>query len=139
MTTPTPLHDEHTAEQTSYTQETRKLERRDHSAWVGGLVLIVLGGIFLLRNVTGFPLFNNWWALFLFIPIVTIAERTYRSYRDKGYLDAEARGWLTGALIPTAIGLIFLFNLNFSVLWPVLLILAGVAALINAGAFTRER
>lgn len=139
MTTPAPLHDERATTDAGYTQETRKLERRANPGWVGGLVLIVLGGIFLLRNITGFPMFNNWWSLFLFIPAVVVGERAYRSYREKGYLDEASRGALTGALIPTAIGLIFLFNLNFAVLWPVLLILAGVAALINGRVFTRER
>ena len=37
--------------------------------WVPGVILIGLGVIFLLNNITGFSI-DNWWALFIFIPAI---------------------------------------------------------------------
>jgi hypothetical protein len=132
------IHEDDVGQGSSYTEQTRRLDRDRGGAWVGGLVLIALGGFFLLRNITGFAL-DNWWALFLFIPLLTLGARAYAGYREKGVVDAATRGALTGALIPAAIGVIFLFELNFAVLWPVILILSGLAALVNAGVFRREQ
>jgi hypothetical protein len=38
---------------------------------------------------------------------------------------------LTWGSLPFLIGLIFLFNLNWGLFWPLILIFAGVSALIN--------
>jgi len=49
----------------------RSEERREMggSTWIAGVILVVLGGIFLVRN-TGILnySFTNWWALFILIP-----------------------------------------------------------------------
>jgi hypothetical protein len=118
----------------SYTEETRRLDTGHGAGWVGGVVLIVLGAVFLLHNITGVELFDNWWALFLFIPAAVLGARAHGSYRQKGYLDRAALGALSGALFPAAIGVFFLLGLDFGLLWPVMLILAGVAVLVNGGA-----
>ena len=99
--------------------------------WVGGLVLILLGGAFLLRN-TGtfdFPV-RNWWALFILIPAVGAFDSAIRLYRSADHqLTAPARGSLLVGLVLTFITISFLFNLNMAVFGPVIIILTGIALL----------
>lgn len=99
--------------------------------WVGGAILILIGAIFLVRNLTGFAL-ENWWALFILIPAVTAFSRAYSIYQDQGRLTAEARGSMIGGFAITMVAVIFLFNLSFGMMWPLFLILGGVTLLINA-------
>ena len=101
------------------------------SPWIGGAVLIVLGLVFLLQNITGFEL-RNWWAIFILIPAFGMFARTYRDYQDTGRLTAAGRGPLIGGLVLTFIAAAFLFSLDFGNLWPVFLILGGIALLLNA-------
>ncbi len=100
-------------------------------AWIGGAILILIGVIFLVQNVTGFSL-RNWWALFLLIPAITSFGRASSIYQAEGRLTASARGAALGGLALTFLTAIFLFNLNFGALWPMFLILGGVALLLNA-------
>ncbi|NLG97126.1 MAG: hypothetical protein GX491_07175 [Chloroflexi bacterium] len=99
--------------------------------WIGGAILILIGVIFLARNLTGFSL-ENWWALFILIPAVGAFSRAYSIYQEHGRLTAEARGSMIGGFAMTMVAVIFLFNLNFGTLWPLFLILGGVTLLINA-------
>ena len=45
--------------------ERRAMRSSSAYGWTGGLILIVIGGVVLLQNLTGIRLFN-WWALFIF-------------------------------------------------------------------------
>jgi hypothetical protein len=100
--------------------------------WVGGAVLIALGIVFLLQNLGLFYL-NNWWALFILIPAFGAFASAWRIYQAAGgHLVAPARGSLFGGLVFTLIALIFLFGLNWGLLWPIILILIGAGALLNA-------
>jgi hypothetical protein len=101
------------------------------STWITGLILILLGAAFLLRN-TGyfnFPL-KNWWALFILIPAIGALDSALRLYRSAdNRLTAPARGSLLVGLILTLITIVFLFNLNITIFGPVLIILTGIAIL----------
>ncbi len=98
--------------------------------WVPGLILIVLGAIFLMNNLTNFHL-NNWWALFILIPAVSSFARAYDQYRRAGTLDRQSRQAVFGGLLLTALAAIFLFNLSWTLFGPVLLILLGLTLLGN--------
>jgi hypothetical protein len=101
-------------------------------AWVGGAILIALGVIFLLQNFGGLYL-QNWWALFILIPAVGAFGNAWRAYQSAdGHLNVQARGSLIGGLVLSMITAIFLFNLNWGLLGPVILILAGIGVLLNA-------
>lgn len=104
---------------------------RNRPAWIGGAILILIGLIFLVQNLTGFSL-ANWWALFILIPAVSSFGRAYSAYQSSGRLSGSARGALIGGLVLTFITFVFLFNLDFGKLWPVFLILGGIGLLINA-------
>lgn len=104
---------------------------RSRPAWIGGAILILLGVIFLIQNLTGFAL-ANWWALFILIPAVNAFGHAYSTYRAEGRLSGPVRGSLFGGLVLTFVAFVFLFNLKFGTLWPVLLIIGGIGLLINA-------
>jgi hypothetical protein len=99
-------------------------------AWVGGVVLIVIGVIFLLQNTIGFSL-ENWWALFILIPALSSFERAYRLYQEDGRLSGRARGQAVSGIIFSVIALAFLVG-GFGSWWPVLLIIGGLVVLANA-------
>ena len=102
--------------------------------WVAGLVLIVLGAMFLMRN-TGtfdFPL-QNWWALFILIPAVGALDSGFRTYRAAGnQLTAPARGSLLVGLVLTFVAAMFLFDISWTFFGPVLIILVGIGILFTA-------
>lgn len=98
--------------------------------WIGGAVLIILGIIFLIRNITGFEL-DNWWALFILIPAVLAFARVFTSYQSEGRLTAEGRSSLIGGLVLLFVASVFLLGLDWGVIWPVFIILGGLALLIN--------
>jgi hypothetical protein len=112
----------------------RRAERRRARAsrrgggWIAGVVLILLGLVFLLQNFGRFS-FENWWAVFILIPALGSFASAWNTYQDSGGFTAAVRGPLVGGLILTTIALIFLFNISFGIYWPVLLILGGLLIL----------
>ena len=122
----------------------RRLERRaDPSrggAWAAGLIMIILGGHFLLRNTGTFDIpLKNWWALFILIPAIGSLDSALRLYRSAGnQLTAPARGSLLVGLILTFVTATFLFELNWSYFGPILIILAGIGILLTYWFGTKE-
>jgi len=115
-----------------YRAERRAARYAGGGAWVAGLVLIALGGMFMLQNM-GMVVVHNAWALLILIPAAGSFATAFGSYRvNGGRLNAMARGSLISGLIFVAIAAFFLFDLDWGKWWPTLLILAGVGALTNA-------
>ncbi len=101
-------------------------------AWIMGVILVLIGIIFLLQNMNIFIL-NNWWALFILIPAVAAFGSAWRSYQDAGgRLTGGARGSLIGGLVLVLVAAVFLFGLNWGVVGPLLIVLAGIGLLLNA-------
>ncbi|MCX6033101.1 MAG: hypothetical protein NT169_27930 [Chloroflexi bacterium] len=108
--------------------------RHDATPWLGGAILIVLGLVFLAQNL-GIATLNNWWAIFILIPAVGAFTAAWRKYQAAGAsLTSGAVGSLIGGLVLTAVALAFLFNLglNAGLFWPLLLIIGGLAVLLQA-------
>ena len=108
----------------------REKHHDDPLPWLGGAVLVIVGIALLLRNFTGFSL-NNWWALFILIPVVGSFGAAWRDYQNHGW-TAAVRGSLVGGTILLFVMSMFLFSLSWGALWPVFLIIAGVGALLSA-------
>ena len=104
---------------------------REQMGWLGGAVLILIGVIFLLQNISGFSL-NNWWALFILIPALASLGTAWRAYQAHGRLTAAVRAPLFGGLILLLVAALFLFNLDWGRFWPFFLIIAGLGALASA-------
>jgi len=98
--------------------------------WFPGAFLIGLGVIFLLNNLTGFYL-RNWWALFIFIPAASNFGRAWSKYQQHGRITRGVRTALTGGLILSLVGSVFLFDWSWGFIWPIFLIIIGVGALLE--------
>jgi len=117
----------------------RREERREAlgipggSTWVVGLILIILGGVFLMQNTGMYKIpFANWWALFILIPAFGSLDRAYRAYKNAdNQLTGFARNSMFVGLILTMVAGMFLFNLNWTIFGPILIILVGIGILIN--------
>ncbi len=105
--------------------------------WVG-VVLVLLGLFFLLENL-GVPLPNwpifrlhaNWWALFLLIPAGLILSRVYQAYQEQGQLTRHMRNQLLIGVLILIAAATALFNVNWAVFWPFLLIAGGLYLLLR--------
>ena len=115
---------------TDYETSPRRQRNSRNDKWVGGVILIGIGLVFLLGNVTSFA-FHNWWALFILIPGVASLVNSYQSYHEDGRFSERARGPFIGGLILIFIASIFIFNLNWGAVWPVFLIIGGFGALLK--------
>lgn len=117
----------------------RRREMRGHwhgGPWIGGLFLIALGVAFLLRNF-GYPLPDNWWALFLLVPAVAAYWSAWNMYEQSGrQITSGVRGGLIGGTILTLLAIIFFLDIDFGKLWPVILIVIGVS-LLAGGSWRR--
>jgi hypothetical protein len=108
---------------------------------MAGLILIVLGGMFLMRNTGTFDIpLQNWWALFILIPAVGALDTGLRMYRSAGnVLTAPARGSLLVGLVLTFVTVSFLFGLDWSYFGPILIILVGVGILFTYFSGSQEQ
>ena len=95
------------------------------------MVLIGLGAIFLLNNLSGFEL-HNWWALFILIPAFGSFARAWDLYQHRAPFGQQMRGALFGGVLSTSLAVVFLFDLSWTIFGPVLLILLGGALLVTA-------
>jgi len=124
-----PMNDEFQPELTE--QQDRPRAAR-YGGWIGGAVLIVIGLVFLFQNLTGFSL-ENWWALFILIPAIGAFSNAWRNYQDAGgRMTSRVRGAMIGGFILLLVAAMFLFNLNWVIFGPLMLILVGVGLLLNA-------
>lgn len=102
--------------------------------WIAGIILILLGGAFLLRNTGLFNIpFANWWALFILIPAIGSLDSAVRIYHHAGnQLTPAARGSLLVGLVLTFVTIMFLFDISWSFFGPLLIILVGIGIIVNA-------
>lgn len=104
------------------------MDKQRSGSGIGGLVLVGMGLVFLVQNLTGMNL-GHWWALFLLIPGAAGLARGYGFYQaDQGF-SPRAAGSLVGGGVLTLLGAAFLFEISLSGVWPLILILLGVAVL----------
>ena len=113
-------------------REQRLADPSRGGVWIVGLILILLGGMFLLGNmgIWTVPLIN-WWALFILIPAVGALSAAWRTYREEGRLNGAARGSLLVGLVLTFITFVFLFNISWTYVGPILIIVLGIAIMLN--------
>lgn len=99
-------------------------------SWIWGFVLIIAGGLLMLRNYTDINFINlhNWWAVFILVPGISKLVNAFNRARSGGSVGRQAFGG--GILV--LLGLSFLFAIDMSLIWPLFLILGGVGLLFKA-------
>ena len=106
-------------------------------AVIGGIILVGIGLIFLLRNLGlfyfDFFYIRNWWALFILLGTAGAWASAWHIYEANGHrITPAVTGPFIGGMFPLAVALIFLFQLNWGTIWPVFLIIAGAAVLVQS-------
>ncbi len=100
--------------------------------WMGGVILILLGIIFLLQNM-GASIFTNWWALFILLPAVGSFSAAWNSYdRSGGQITGATIGSFIAGVVFTALTFALLFNFGLNLIGPAVLILIGIGILLPA-------
>ena len=114
-------------------QETHEHDGRPRRpAWIAGGVLILIGIVFIVRNLTGLEL-HNWWALFILIPALGSLATAWQMFeKNDRHFTAASRGPLVGGVVLLAVAAIFLFSLDWAIAWPFLLILGGAGLLVTS-------
>ena len=97
-----------------------------------GLILVCVGIVLILERVGHFSL-HNWWALFILIPAFSSFRRGWQAMQaTDGQFSSFARRSFIGGLVLTVVAVILLFNLDWVIFGPILLIVAGAAMLISS-------
>lgn len=101
-----------------------------------GLVVMVVGLVFLLRNL-GVPLpfmaLHNWWALFILIGAVPSLGYALQRYKSVGRVDALVVHSLLAAGMVILVALFFLLELSWVTWWPLFVIAGGMWMLVKGG------
>ena len=109
--------------------------RRSGFGWVAGLILIVLGVVFMLQSAG--IMVGNWWTVFIFIPALVNFYSMFRVWKKERRFTAAATGSLIGGLLLTTVATILLLELDWSRAWPAILISIGVG--LVAGSLLGRR
>lgn len=117
-------------------QEPQKGKVND-SIWLG-LVLIALGGIFMLQRV-GIVSLRNWWALFILIPVFSAFASAVRMWQRDGMFHFGVWSTFYGGIFPLAVAMMFLLELDWGVYWPIFVIIGGFGSIINGFPFARPK
>ena len=95
-------------------EETEQV-KEDNGRLVFAVVLILVGLALSVGILTGYTI-DNWWALFMLIPVGTMSMELWQDYRVNGRLSKKTRGLIIPITILSVIVGIFLFNLSWSII-----------------------
>jgi len=128
---------EETPEPNNNERMERTERRSPHNAsWFVGIILILLGIIFILQNMD-IQLFENWWALFILIPAVGCFASAWNVFQDhEKQFTASVVSAIFFGFIFTLVSIVFLLNLSWNGLWPIILIMVGINIFI--GSFLKK-
>ena len=112
---------------------------RPGGSWLVGVILIALGAVFLAQNF-GYPVPNNWWAIFILIPAFVCLGAAWSMYqRSGGEATSSVVSSLVAGLLLVAVAVAFLLNIDLGKFWPLILIAIGVMALLGTGRWRQHR
>lgn len=112
-----------------------KSERSSSGIWMG--LVFVLGGIAVLLNQFDLlPFELNWWALFILMPAFGFLSGAFNRYRANGNefsMDVAFTALMGLFLFLLSFSLLVgaAWDINWSLLWPVALILIGLGLIFN--------
>jgi hypothetical protein len=106
------------------------MQRRRGGIW-WGLVLVAIGAIFLLQNIGALSQHFNWWAIFILVPALSALSGAWFAFDHSKRFDAGVRSALGGGLIILTVALMFMFNMDWGLWWPLMLIVPGLTIFMN--------
>ncbi len=107
--------------------------QHNKETWIWGIVLVLLGLVFLMGNFGWLNIGGNWWAIFFFIPTIGAWSGAWNQYQNNGgRMTSGVISALTWGALPGVMGLIFLFDLSWNIFWPLILIFAGISTLVSS-------
>ena len=110
--------------------ESKEIVQEDNGRLVFAAVLILVGLALGVGMLTGYTV-NNWWALFMLIPVGTMSLDMWQDYQKNGRLTKKASDLIIPIIILLVIVSIFLFNLSWSIMWPASFIAIGLSILLT--------
>jgi hypothetical protein len=102
------------------------------SLWLfqNGLFMIGAGLLFLVSGT--FFRSPNWWAIFILIPATALLWGAWMAHHfSKGAFNLWVRLHLSSGLFLLVLALIFVFNLDWRIAWPLMIILPGSIMFMN--------
>ena len=98
---------------------------------IGGLIILVIGAVLLAQNM-GYHLPQHWWAALLLIPAGGALVSAARFWRVDNRFSSRVIAALTGGIVFLFVACSIFFGMNWSFLWPVLLILVGAGLMARS-------
>lgn len=105
--------------------------RRGRGGLWAGVVLIFMGAVFMLQQLGIVGQGFNWWAIFVLIPAFGALSAAWALYRRSERFDAGVRSSLGSGLITLTVALMLLFDFDWGVWWPLMLIVPALAMLLT--------
>lgn len=94
-------------------------------------ILIAVGLIFLIQNLSPVPVHLNWWAAFIYFPVVASIAAGINAFQKSGKFDAAVRNSLGSAIVVGTVATMLLLDVRWSQWWPLMLIAPGLSMILN--------
>jgi hypothetical protein len=114
------------------TQAQVPARREKRGNWILGFIFIIGGVILIAQQLGWLGARYNWWALFIMVPALASLGGGFSELQSSGKFGAAVRAGLGGGLILMTLSLVFLFGLDWSVWWPLMVLVAGVAIFLES-------
>lgn len=120
------------------------MDKNGHMYWsraATGLVVVLVGVLFLLRNLgvaLPFLQLHNWWALFILLGAVPSLAYAAQRYRSSGRVDQGVLHALLTAAAVAMVAVLFLLDLEWERWWPLFVIYGGLWMLVRGGRRDRD-
>ncbi len=113
-------------------KENEKSSPERNNSIVRAVVFIVVGVALIVGNITGFG-FQNWWVLFMLIPVSMFAQNIYQDYQANGRITRQSTGSIIVIITILAGAAVFLFEaVTWSMIWPIGLIITGLSIYLGS-------
>jgi len=116
-------------------QPTEKMEKRHKNRLFWPFILIAVGIILLAQNLNIVPVHLNWWAVFIYIPVVGSIATGINAFQKSGKFDAAVRSSLGSVIVVGTVATMFLFDMDWRNWWPLMLIAPGLSMLLTGLSF----
>ncbi len=98
-------------------------------------VLIAVGIILLIQNISPVPVHLNWWAVFIYIPVLGSIAAGISAFQKSGKFDASVRSSLGSVIVVGTVATMLLLGTDWHDWWPLMLIAPGLSMVLSGLSF----